>query len=406
MNSIGVFGTQRSKVQILSPRLDLRRFEFSIAEEIAENVRKNPYPVQRVEAMRAFQSATGVFTTRLTGGFAMKQPKPFFRKFTKTWYVQFGQRQVNLGRDKKKAWATYHVLMANQRALTCHTLTVASLFEAYLDWVSNNRAASTYEKAKSYCQSFAAHLGKRFYVSTLTPSHVSSWLAKHKQWSDTTKNDAVAVVQRPFSWAVRQKFLDISPIATVEDKPPRSRREVVYSPKQWEEILSHVKDQEFRDLLTFMWSTGCRPLEARTLEARHVDLAQGLAIFPPSESKGKKRDRMLFLPADALEICKRLVPEHPMGPIFRNRRGTPWTKDAIKCRMTRLKEKVHIPGMCAYAIRHSYATEGLKNGVDSLTLATLMGHADVSMIARTYQHLAKDIDYLRQQANRVKGQGA
>ncbi len=49
------------------------------------------------------------------------------------------------------------------------------------------------------------------------------------------------------------------------------------------------------------------------------------------------------------------------------------------------QKKVDIDGLCAYGIRHSFATEGLKNGVDSVALAVIMGHADVSMIARTYQ---------------------
>ena len=115
---------------------------------------------------------------------------------------------------------------------------------------------------------------------------------------------------------------------------------------------------------------------------------------------------MIFLTDVAVEICERLCELHANGPIFRNTRGLPWTKDAIKCRFGRMKEKVRIKGLCAYGIRHSFATEGLKNGVDSLSLATIMGHVDVSMLARTYQHLAKNTEYLHQQARKAKGRDA
>ena len=47
----------------------------------------------------------------------MKQPKPFFRRFTQSWYVQIGNQQINLGRDRKLAWEKYHQLMANREAV-------------------------------------------------------------------------------------------------------------------------------------------------------------------------------------------------------------------------------------------------------------------------------------------------
>ena len=47
----------------------------------------------------------------------MRQPKPYFRKQKKTWYVQIDGRQLSLGSDKKKAWQRYHELMANRTDL-------------------------------------------------------------------------------------------------------------------------------------------------------------------------------------------------------------------------------------------------------------------------------------------------
>lgn len=32
-----------------------------------------------------------------------RQPKPFFRKFTQSWYLQLGRNQINLGPDRKAA---------------------------------------------------------------------------------------------------------------------------------------------------------------------------------------------------------------------------------------------------------------------------------------------------------------
>jgi integrase len=104
--------------------------------------------------------------------------------------------------------------------------------------------------------------------------------------------------------------------------------------------LDAIPDREFRDLLEFLWETGCRPIEARILEATHVDIAMQIAILPPSNNKTRKAERVIILNQKATEICRRLVCQHPDGAIFRNTRGRPWTKDSINCRFHRLKKKL------------------------------------------------------------------
>lgn len=90
----------------------------------------------------------------------MKQPKPFFRKFTGTWYVQVGKQQIALGRDKKAAWAKYHEIMAGRRFLTGPLVTAAQLFERYLKRCQRRRSPGTYANSRLYCRSFIAHIGK------------------------------------------------------------------------------------------------------------------------------------------------------------------------------------------------------------------------------------------------------
>ena len=76
----------------------------------------------------------------------MRQPAPFFRAQTQSWYVQIGKRQINLGRDKEQAWTEYHELMTDRQALALRPATVAELFDLYLDWCQKRRAEGTYDK--------------------------------------------------------------------------------------------------------------------------------------------------------------------------------------------------------------------------------------------------------------------
>ncbi|MEM8669324.1 MAG: tyrosine-type recombinase/integrase [Planctomycetota bacterium] len=329
----------------------------------------------------------------------MRRPKPFFRKQTRTWYVQLGKKQINLGPDEDKAWAKYHELMLDRDEPTAAVTSVLALLDERLDWLNRRRKQSTYAKAKHYLNSFARSIPAKLTVDKLSARHIAKWIEVNSGWNPNTLNDAISTVQAAFNWGVKHERILRNPVTYVPDKPARRRREVVFSAEQWTLIRSEVSDC-FGDLLDFLWETGCRPLEARSIEARHVDLENDLIHFPPSEAKGELRDRVIYLTELSRSIIEKRV--HRDGPLFVNRNGRPWTKDAIACRFKRLREKLGQP-MCAYAIRHSFATEGLKAGCDSLTLAQLMGHSDTTMISRTYAHLARNPEYLREQARKLKG---
>lgn len=330
---------------------------------------------------------------------ANREPKPFFRKSKRAWYLQLGKRQISLGKDKKLAWIKYHQLMADGEPIQ-ETATIEMLFERYLGWVEEHRKPGTYAKIRRDLSSFAGFIGKQAKIAALSGSDLASWVESQKTWGSTTRNEAITSVIRCFNWAVGKRYLKVNNVAVVPDKPRRKRRETVISPEDWTKLLSHVADQAFRDLLEFMHATGCRPLEARSMEAKHIDLRAGLVIFPRSQAKGERHERVIYLTESASAICQRRLSLWPDGPIMRNTQGRPWTKNSINCRFRRLKQKLGKP-VFAYAIRHSYATQGLIDGIDSVTLSQLMGHADVSTLAKNYAHLSKNQQFLKEQAERV-----
>lgn len=50
----------------------------------------------------------------------------------------------------------------------------------------------------------------------------------------------------------------------------------------------------------------------------------------------------------------------------------------------------------AYALRHSFATDKIVEGVDLVTIATLMGHQDLKMLQKHYQNIKNRPEYLRE----------
>jgi hypothetical protein len=55
------------------------------------------------------------------------------------------------------------------------------------------------------------------------------------------------------------------------------------------------------------------------------------------------------------------------------------------------------------AFRKGYTTEGLKNGVDTVTMAYLLGHANAVMVSKVYALVEKDPEYMAASARKANG---
>ena len=56
-----------------------------------------------------------------------------------------------------------------------------------------------------------------------------------------------------------------------------------------------------------------------------------------------------------------------------------------------------------YSFRHSFAQRKLLEGVDPITVATLLGHSNLSMLANQYSHLMKNPEHLLKAVNSNPG---
>lgn len=328
-------------------------------------------------------------------------PKPWFRTERQAWFVQIGRRQINLGPDKAAALAQYHALMSQPKRPHVAADGVLAVIDAFLDWCHKHRQPATYEWYRFRLQLFVRSIPPELKTSMLRPFHVQQWVDSFASLSSGSKRNYCRAVQRAMRWAEQQGYIDRSPIAHME-KPAAGKRDTVVAKEEFDKILAHTPDRAFRDLLIVTWETGCRPQESLIVEARHVDLANARWVFPPKEEKMGRVPRIVYLTDPALEITQRLVLQHPEGPLFRNTRGRPWTTDAVNCRLATLARKLG-RRYCLYAFRHTWMNRLLTSGVDALTVAVLAGHSDPSTLAKIYQHLSQNPEYLRTAARRATG---
>lgn len=376
---------------------------------------------------------------------AKKSKGPWYWKLRKQFVVNIGGKRHYLGPDRTKAYQEWHRLSTQERPRITKNHVVAVLDE-FLEWCATDRPDS-YEWYSIRINAFARTC-PTLRISSLKPEHVRAWVKTKK--SDGHKRGCIIAISRALNWAVKEGVIEKNPLQHME-KPSPGRRETFLTPEEFAKLLSQVTDEAFADLLTFCWETGCRPQEVFRLETRHVEETR--CVFPESESKGKKRKRVIYLTPVAAEILKRLVARYPEGRLFRNADGKPWHRNNVACRFGRLQQRLAgkvileerdveslaaelkkrkpkktvggievikteadlrrearkklrakmatSPKYALYHLRHSYCQRALKNGVDPITLAELMGHSSAAMIMRIYQHLAQDKSHMADAAKRA-----
>lgn len=386
-----------------------------------------------------------------------RRPKPWYRRDRRCWCVSIDGVRHNLGPEKKTAFDRFHAMMNQPTKSRLASDSLVVIIDAFLEWCSLHRATETYAWYRDRLQRFAeAH--PELTVRDLRPFHVQEWLDRMNGLASGSKRNYCRAVKRVLRWAVQQGYIDHNPIAHLE-QPKSGKREVVVSQDEFERILSLTTSLEFRNLLVATWETGCRPQESLRVEARHVDLKGMRWVFPETEGKGEM-GRVIYLTEKAAEVTRRLVVRSPTGKLFRNSAGKPWTTDAVNCGFIRIQQKMGLaalkereqetseaeireeisrlsetrfvkgqiiskshrelyiearrklrlrqaeqiaPKYSLYALRHSWATHALERGVDALTVAILMGHRDPSTLAKVYQHLSHNPQYLLEQARKAVG---
>ena len=353
----------------------------------------------------------------------MRRPKPYYKKSHHAWYVNLNKRPVRLASEEEgeeAAYIQYDKLMAGQQPIRDNAPVVAIL-ERFLEHHQTKSAASTYQFYRNALDSFAHYIGPKLRLADLKPFHVYDWIdhshqtAKQatpkgtvdtgKPTSDNYRRNLIRAVKAAFRWAERREHIDRSPIRFVELPTARSR-DVYLMPEQWDKLVAKIAESRdggcLLDVVTVMNETGCRPQEVRRVEARHFKREDRCWEFPIAESKGKKDKRVVLLTDKAFEICQRLALKHPDGPLFHTSAGKPWTRRALSFRLYCLSKKLDFE-VCPYAIRHTFATDAIVRGVDLQTIATLMGHVDLGMLSRIYQHIKRRSDHLRAGLNKAVG---
>jgi integrase len=321
--------------------------------------------------------------------------KIWYRKDTGWWMITLAGKKVRLveGRENwKQAEQKFHELKAvTPQAPEQTSARAADIIEAFLNWSETHLSPETHRNLRWFGEMFAEHSG---YVlaSALKPYHLTRWI-EEKNWGQTTERNARRSIFRAFSWACEQGILANNPLKGM--KCPRANiRQRAMTDAEFRVLLRH-SDKDFKVLLFGLRETGARPKELRTLIWSFVQADRLVLPFHKTAHK-TGQPRVIYL-TSAMQKLMEVMRRHASSEfVFLNARHQPWTVNAMRLRIARIKQKTDLAkDVCVYLLRHAWGTNAILNGVDPLTVAACMGHTSLEMISKVYVHLADKHEHLQ-----------
>ncbi|MGC4004626.1 MAG: tyrosine-type recombinase/integrase [Pirellulales bacterium] len=344
--------------------------------------------------------------------------KPYYWAARNAWYVNDGRAKIRLSDNEEEAhtiWAD----MRSQGQTQPHKVAVAVICEKYLLHVEKNGAPTTLKRYQHYLVDFCLRHGREL-ARNIRPIQVTEWVDSHTTWkSTTTQRDAIESVKSAFGYAKDQGMLLVNPLVDMK-RPGANERESIITAEMHAELFKEAAHRGYNDrgvrrhntyriVLIALRHTGGRPQTVSGVTVK--DVASDITTWTLDQHKTRKvtgKPLTIFLSPCMQTVTRILLHARGRsgGPLFRNSRGNPWSKDSIGHRFRNLREKLgYDESIVPYSYRHGFATEMLVAGMDATTVAGLMGHTDPGMVLRRYSHVTQKKDYMLQAAKRIASSG-
>ncbi len=263
---------------------------------------------------------------------------------------------------------------------------LANMHDQYVRYLRLERAASfrttqEYDGAISLLLAYLAQCRLEPTLVAFTPPVLKryvQWGATVRRWSPATIRARLSHLSGFGKWLVRSGYVATNPVDALDRPrcspplPTRCARDQVRAMlgQQW------LRPRE-RVFLALLYFCGLRRSEAQGLLREQVDLPQRLIRV---RGKGNK-EREAEIPSDCAALLEAYLSSAD-APTQLTARLIPLSKSQVYGLFRRLRAAVAMAKLTPHALRHSFATHLLENGVDIRVVGDMLGHASIATTQR------------------------
>jgi integrase len=329
---------------------------------------------------------------------AKKYPGVLYDPATKTWMVRWWEKDggARVRRNKRgflNAAEAYQYKL-DQKGKT--PLTVETLRDRFLR--GHQASDSRISDLRWALDKLVAVFGNE-QPDEITPEELQRFAATIPE---SHRFEVVRAVKQMYRWGHESaEILRRDPARKIRNSQPH--RDEIIPFESWQEIETVAEEiGERGSLVRFLAATGLRPGEAIALERRDIDRTgkQPVALVRRRLTKDKKlvqatkngKPRRVPLNADAVVAFDALPPRIDTMLLFPAPRGR--FLDLHNWRNRDWYPALEAAGLGKrgpYALRHTFASFAIRNGIDAFSLSRLMG-TSLTMIDQHYGHLLPGAD--------------
>lgn len=224
---------------------------------------------------------------------------------------------------------------------------------------------------------------------TLTRDACLVWWRKTcKGYSAQRANNMLAAAKKLGEIFVESGIVAANPFASMKRVPIPPTKYVVPSLEEMQAIIESIRSQkkarseEMANLTAFLAFSGCRPAEVRSVEWEHVE-EEWITITGGEKLTKNREARVIPINPLLRGVIDRMRYEGAAGALF--------TVKSPRNALENACERLKLPHMHVYLLRHFFATMAIENAVDPATFAKWLGHRDGGVLAmRRYGHVRDD----------------
>lgn len=271
--------------------------------------------------------------------------------------------------------AAHRAALRIREASTDAGETLDQAMEHVLAELRVKRTAGTVRWYQDHFRSLRVLIPGETGLACITPETVEQFVRDRlREVKAATVNADLRALHRVFAVAIRRGTANQNPVRRVDR--PRADAPAMdwFRDDEFRDLLARVADPHARDVLLLFALTGVRRAEAARLEVQHVRLTVRQLVVP-----GKRGTRVVPLSDDLDAPLRRLLAKAGNGPLL------PGGVHAIDDVFRAARKEVGDRRLHPHALRHTFGTALVRNGVRPDVAMRLLGHRSIQTTLR-YVH--------------------
>lgn len=236
-------------------------------------------------------------------------------------------------------------------------------------------------------------------VAECMPHFLSDWIEDHPFWkAPSTRKSKANQINACFNWARRGRRITDNPFSEVnyDESPPRQPM----PDDVLDDFLCH-SNKAFERALRFLRLSGCRLSDLCRMTWEDIEWERGLVVLWVHKTiKKKRKPKTIVLVPEAVAFLRDMEKNHyAPGVVFRNNKGTAWTRGSLGLQLRRMKERFGAKCTATlHGIRHQAGTTAIREGGDLKYVSLMLGHSSTQITEKYYVHVDGDYEAIREAA--------